>query len=220
MTRSIVVTRGHGQTGAISPGTLIYIKRGNGLAHQHVEYGYHKFCDVDKSSLKFLGTVMLFVPADQDEYTVIQAGDIVADVELGEKFQKHDLVAPMIRNDTALFVKVNEIEPDFLVQPNTRASEGFGKIVNAIADAVSEDLNLTAAQRRQVRTTASGFVRNAMKTKIRMGSRVTVMNGVREAQNGAQLLLKAIKEDNARAYGRITSIDNKKKRMKIATFKN
>lgn len=220
MTRSIVVVRGADQDGPISPGTLVYIKAHSGSNRQKVEYGYHNLKKVDHTGLLFLGVAALHVPADQDEYTVTQAGEIVAELDVGQKLQKHDLVQPMIRHGTALFGKVEEVGPDYLVKPNTRASQGFGQIVGAIADAISDDLNLSAAQKQQARTTASSFVRNAMKAKTRMGARVTVMNGVREAQNGAELLLKAIREDNAKVYGRVMAIDHKKKRMKIATFKN
>lgn len=219
MTRSIVVQRGSGQTGAIYPGTLVYIKN-QATSRRGLEYGYHNLSEVDQTDLMFLGFVMLTVPADQEEYTVIQSGDVITDVNLHDKLKKHDLVKPVIRNGVASLTKAEPFGPASLVEPNTQASEGFGKLVGAISDVVADTLGASAADKRRARTEAATFVRAAMKAKNKIGSRVPLASGVREAQNGTKLMLKAIRSANKEIYGRVMMIDAKKKKMQVAPFKN
>lgn len=221
MRRSTVVSRADhpGQCGPVHQGTPIFVLTNAGT-HKRIEQGYFNLSGLDKTEFTLIGVTQIMIPADQDEMTVVLAGEIVVPIDPFEKLRKDDKVQVEVRGGVGVFTKARALGPEYLVAPGSNASQGLGLLTGAIAEAAVVGLNLTPAQVRQARTNASNFVVQAMKAKKPTGSRVAQAKGVRDAQNGGKLLIQAIKMANASVFGKITKVGKKGKSAAVMSFKN
>jgi len=217
--RSTVVIRGDDQCGPVDPSTVVYVKKHAGT-HNRNEVGYWDMEGKDMDEYVVLGVTQIMVPADQDELTVVQSGEISVAVDPYDKLEKHDRVKIERRNGRGVIVKAADIGPEFLVAPGSNANQGLGMLAGAIAEAAIAGLNPNAGQIRQAKADAALFVRNAMKAKKPVGARAALAKGVREAQDGSRLLIQAIKMANTGVFGKITKMGKKKRSAHVRTFKN
>lgn len=219
MTRKITVTRAHGQGAAIPAGTAIYggkrIK-----AHGSKTMGYYDLTGKDASKYYLLGVTMNYVSVEESRFVVIQGGNIHVKLDPMEQIGVHDNVKIVPRNGGSAFVKAETVDAGVLVEASSRASEGFANLTNAIIDEAAAALgNNNAAAIANAKRTVSSSLMQSFKAKDRLGRRNNSLSATgRVARNGANLLIKAIREMEHESYGTVIEI-GKDNVAKIRTHK-
>jgi hypothetical protein len=169
--------------------------------------GYFRLEGKDMDQYYVLGTVLQYVPAEDDRFTVIQDGDMNVTLDPRDQIQQHDFVKIVRRDGMFVFVKDAPTGPSDLVTPGSKAEAGFSDIVNAVVE-ITEAAVARNLQGRNLKQDVIGTIRAAMKAKQRLGGRSSALSTAqRQARNGSMLLIKAIESLKDNRYARVMSVN-------------
>lgn len=220
MTRKITVTRAHGQDGPIPAGTAIYggkrIK-----AHGSKTMGYYDLSGKDASKYYLLGVTKNYISVEERRFVVIQGGDVHVKLDPRDQISVHDNVMIEARNGCSAFVKADTVDAGFLVSASSKAAQGLADLTSAIIDEAAAALpgNPSSAQIAAAKKTVSTSLAQSFKAKDRLGRRSNNISATgRVARNGANLLIKAIRNAQNESYGTVIEI-GKDNVAKIRTHK-